>query len=99
MSQKVENRNRAVLDAGVSLAERIGMHAVTRSGIAADTGLSVGTVSNAFGSMDALRDAVMAAAVDREILPVIAQGLAERHPAALNAPAELRRRALELLAA
>lgn len=118
MSDKVENRNRAVLDAAVALAERFGMAAVTRPRVSAESGLSTGTVSNAFGSMDGLRDAVMAAAVDfctRQIrleaigendadafarrVTVVAQGLAERHPAAVNAPAELKQRALEKLAA
>lgn len=99
MSGKVENRNRAVLDAGLALAERHGMQAVTRPRVAAESGLSTGTVSNAFGSMDGLRDAVMAAAVDRQITVIVAQGLAERYPAALNAPAELKQRALANLAA
>jgi len=99
MSDKVENRNRAVLDAAVSLAERFGMQAVTRPRVADESGLSVGTVSNAFGTMDALRDAVMAAAVEREIIPVVVQGLAERYPAALNAPPALKQRALANLAA
>lgn len=99
MSGKVENRNRAVLDAGLALAERDGMQAVTRPRVAAESGLSTGTVSNAFGSMDGLRDAVMAAAVDRQITAIVAQGLAERYPAALNAPAELKQRALANLAA
>lgn len=99
MSDKVENRNRAVLDAGVTLAEKYGMQAVTRPRVAAESGLSAGTVSNAFGSMDALRDAVMVAAVQREIVVIIAQGLAERYPAAMNAPAELKQRALAQIAA
>lgn len=99
MSEKVENRNRAVLDAGVTLAEKYGMQAVTRPRVAAESGLSTGTVSNAFGSMDALRDAVMVAAVQREIVVIIAQGLAERYPAAMNAPAELKQRALAQIAA
>lgn len=99
MSEKVENRNRTVLDAAVALAARHGMQAVTRPRVATEAGVSVGSVSNAFGSMDALRDAVMSAAVDREILPVVAQGLAERYPAAVAAPPELKTRALSQIAA
>lgn len=99
MSDKVENRNRAVLDAALALAERHGMQAVTRPRVAGESGLSTGTVSNAFGTMDALRDAVMAAAVEREIVVIVAQGLAERYLAAMNAPADLKQRALEKLAA
>lgn len=99
MSIKVENRNRAVLDAAIALAERAGMAAVTRPRVASETGLATGTVSNAFGSMDGLRDAVMAAAVERELLPIIAQGLLERYAIALAAPLELKQRALANLAA
>lgn len=99
MSAKVENRNRTVLDAAIALAERSGMGAVTRPRVASESGLATGTVSNAFGSMDGLRDAVMAAAIEREILPVIAQGLADRYPSALAAPQELKQRALSNLAA
>ncbi len=99
MSEKVENRNRTVLEAAIGLAEQHGMQAVTRPRVARESGLALGTVSNAFGSMDGLRDAVMAAAVDREILPVIAQGLAERYPAAVNAHPDLKSRALAKIAA
>lgn len=99
MSDKVENRNRTVLEAGVSLATAHGMQAVTRPRVAAESGLALGTVSNAFGSMDGLRDAVMRAAVEREILPVVAQGLAERYPAAMNAEPDLKTRALAQIAA
>lgn len=98
-SEKVRNRTRAVLDAAIALAERTGMQAVTRPRVAAESGLSVGTVSNAFGTMDALRDAVLSAAVERELVAIVAQGLAARHPIALNAPPALRQRALETLVA
>lgn len=99
MSEKVQNRNRTVLEAAVALARQHGMQAVTRPRVAAESGLALGTVSNAFGGMDGLRDAVMRAAVDREILPVIAQGLAERHPAAAAADSDLKTRALAQIAA
>jgi AcrR family transcriptional regulator len=104
MSEKVLNRNRTVLDAGLALAERHGLQAVTRPRVAAESGLSVGTVSNAFGTMDGLRDAVVAAVVETcdsspVRLPVLAQALAERHPVALAAPPELKQRALANLAA
>lgn len=99
MSDKVDTRNRTVLDTAVMLAELHGMGAVTRPRVARGSGLSAGTVSNAFGSMGALRDAVMQRAVDLELLPVVAQGVAERYPAALAATSELKTRALAQIAA
>lgn len=99
MSEKVTNRNRAVLDAAVKLAETRGYRTITRQQVADEAQVAVGSVNNAFGTMDGLRDAVMAAAVEREIGPIIAQGLADRHPAAVNAPADLRTQAVAALAA
>lgn len=94
MSEQIENRTRTVLEAAMRLASAQGMAAVTRPRIADEAGVAVGTVSNAYGSMDALRDAVMATAVEREILPVVLYGVVNRHPAALAAPESLRQRAL-----
>lgn len=99
MSEKVENRNRAVLDAAVKLAQSRGYRTITRQQVADEAQVAVGSVNNAFGTMDGLRDAVMATAVDRGLHVIIAQGLADRHPAALSAPTETRNAALASLAA
>lgn len=99
MSEKVENRNRAVLDAALRLAGQRGYRNITRQQVADEAQVAVGSVNNAFGTMDGLRDAVMAAAVERSLPAIVAQGLADRHPAALNASAELRGAALASLAA
>lgn len=99
MSEKVENRNRAVLDAAVQLAAQRGYRNITRRQVADEAQVAVGSVNNAFGTMDGLRDAVMAAAVERELPAIVAQGLADKHPAACGAPETLRRAALESLAA
>lgn len=99
MSEKVENRNRAVLDAAVKLAASRGYRNITRQQVADEAQVAVGSVNNAYGTMDGLRDAVMAAAVERSLPEIVAQGLIDRHPAALNASAELRGAALASLAA
>ena len=99
MSEKVENRNRAVLDAALRLAERRGYRAITRQQVAEEAGVAVGSVNNAYGTMDGLRDAVISAAVARHVFKVVAQGLIDQHPAALNAPEELRAAALQAIAA
>lgn len=99
MSDKVENRNRAVLDAALTAAESHGYRAFTRQQVADIAGVATGSVNNAFGTMDALRDAVMSVAVDRGLVAIVAQGLADRHPAAIAAPGDLKQQALAQLAA
>ena len=99
MSEKVENRNRAVLEAAIALAQERGFANVTRDLVAERAQVAAGSVNNAYGNMEALRDAVMAAAVERELVDIVGQGLAAGHPAARNAPEELKRDALAKLAA
>ncbi|MCA9268781.1 MAG: helix-turn-helix transcriptional regulator [Planctomycetales bacterium] len=99
MSEKVENRNRAVLEAAIALAQERGFANVTRDLVAERAQVAAGSVNNAYGNMEALRDAVMAVAVERELVDIVGQGLAAGHPAARNAPEELKRDALAKLAA
>lgn len=99
MSEKVENRNRAVLDAALRLAGQRGYRNITRRQVADEAQVAAGSINNAFGTMDGLRDAVMAAAVERSVAVVVAQGLADKHPAALAAPETLRQLAVASLAA
>lgn len=98
MSEKMETRARLVLDAAYAIAAESGMAALNRDSVATRAGASTGTVSNAFGSMDGLREAVMGRAVECEALALIRQGIALQHPVALAAPADLQRRALAALA-
>lgn len=99
MSEKVTNRNRAVLNAAVKLAQSRGYRTITRQQVADEAQVAVGSVNNAFGTMDGLRDAVMAAAVEQGVAAIVAQGLADRHPAAVNAPEPIRRAAAASIAA
>lgn len=99
MSEKVENRNRAVLEAAIALAQERGFANITRDLVAERANVAAGSVNNAYGNMDALRDAVMAVAVERELVDIVGQGLAAGHPAARAAPEDLKRVALAKLAA
>lgn len=99
MSEKVATRNRAVLDAAVACAQLHGYRNITRSQVAQRAGVAVGSVNNAYGTMDGLRDAVMAEAVANGPISIVAQGLADKHPAAVAAPQELKDAALASLAA
>jgi len=61
--------------------------------LAAVTGVSRGLITHYFLSTALMRDEVMREAVRREVLPLIASGIAARCPIALAAPRELRERA------
>lgn len=99
MSEKVSERNARVLAAAVSLALDVGYANITRNAVADRAGVADGSVNNAFGTMEGLRDAVMRKAVDDGHAGIVAQGLAARHPLAVAAPQWLKDRATASLAA
>jgi AcrR family transcriptional regulator len=86
-----------VRDAAVAVAGAEGLTALSRSRVADAARVSLGTVSNAYGTMQALRDAVMHEAVNRPILSILAQGLAMGDPIARAAPEHVRQAALATL--
>lgn len=93
-----DNRRAAILTAAVKLAESNGYQTLTRDDVAQAAGISPALVTRYFYAMPELRRRVMEEAVRREILPVIAQGLAFGCPVAGKAPAWLRAKALTALA-
>jgi AcrR family transcriptional regulator len=99
MSEKVNERNRRILDAAVELAAERGYERITRSDVAARAGVAAGSVNNAFGDMDGLRAAVMRAAVERSNATIVGQGLAASNAIARAAPDALKQSALAALAA
>lgn len=92
-------RREQILDGAIEQAKAIGFTRITRDGVAAHCGLSAGSINLHFSTMTQLRRDVMRAAVKREILPIIAQGLAAGDAHARRAPAELKQRALATLGA
>lgn len=78
----------------LELATAKGYKAVTRADIAARAKLHPATVHKLFPTCDKLDAAVMQAARNRNVLPVIAQGLAHKHPVALRATEAQRQAAL-----
>jgi AcrR family transcriptional regulator len=99
MSDKVQERNRRILEAALALASERGYERITRSDVAERAGVADGSVNNAYGTMEGLRDAVMEAAVTRGIVAVVGQGLAAGHSIARGAPADLKQAAVAALAA
>lgn len=102
------SRDDRILAAAVRLSVQHGYRNITRQQLADEAGVSPTSVSNfqrsqitngdhpprKRGVMYDVRDALMQRAVDTGNLTVLAQGLADRHPAALAAPEQLRIAAL-----
>ncbi len=98
MSDKVELRNRRILEAAAALAAEKGYSNITRDQVAEAAGVAAGSVNNAYGTISGLRDAVMRHAVETEHAGIVGQGLAAGHPAARAAPDALKAAALDQLA-
>lgn len=96
-AERVRRRNDLVPSAAWELAKAGGLKAVTRRKVAQAIGMSVGTVNNACGTMDALRNQVLQRAVEEGNLDLLAQGIAAQNPIALGAPADLKAKALATL--
>lgn len=94
-----EARTAQLLDVALKLAARHGLANIRRDQIAEAAKVSQGIVTLRLGSVPAMRRSVMRAAVDREVLPVIAEGIVARDKVALKASPDLQKRALAALAA
>lgn len=89
----VSERNSKVLEAAIVEAEAEGYQFITRDAVAKRAGVSAGGVNNAFGTMLGLKRAVLREAIRREILPIVAEGLACKSPVIAEASPELIERA------
>jgi AcrR family transcriptional regulator len=69
-----------ILGAAVTLARSQGLRALTRHTVAHAAESATGTINYHFGSMDGLRTAVVDYAIQHEIVEVLVQARAERHP-------------------
>lgn len=94
MSAKITDLRERVLSAAVEIAQTDGYQWITRAAVADRAEVGVGSINTAFETMIDLKRAVMAHAVDNEILSLIAQGLADGSSIAKSAPADLKQRAL-----
>lgn len=89
-----------ILNAAVSLARTKGLRGFSRDEVAEAAEVASATVSYHFGEMDALRKAVVSAAIEREVLPVLADARADRNSADLykGMPAELKNKVAAYIA-
>lgn len=93
------DRETEILEVALRLAAAKGYTRVTRDEIATAAGCSSGLVSRYLGTMTQCRRLLMRKAVEREIVKIVAQGLADGNQHAKKAPPELKARAAQLLAA
>lgn len=94
---KPEARSKQILDVALKLAEKSNYSTVTRDAIASAAGVSMGLVTNYFGTMAQFRRTLMRAAIHRGNARIVAQGLANKDPQARKAPDELKAKAVEFL--
>lgn len=94
-----KQRKAELLEAALQVAEATGYVHLTRQAVADKAGVVPSLVTHRFSTMADLRRSVMRQAIKREILPIIAQGLAVRDPHALKAPVDLQHKALKSLGA
>lgn len=87
-------RKDQLLDSALAVATKNGLQRTTRGMIAEHAGVAPGLVTHYLGTMEALKRTIMRQAIRREVLPIVAEGLACRDKHAMKAPAELRSRAL-----
>jgi AcrR family transcriptional regulator len=86
-------RKSEILSAALMLAERHGLHAITRDQIANSADCSTGIVNFHFGTMKQLRRAIVGEAIRVKNLRVIAQALVMGDSRANGIPDELKRAA------
>lgn len=89
-----DERMQQILEAAVQLAITAGYRAVTRDAVALAADVSPGLISHYFLASSLLREEVMREAVRRELIDIVAAGLAERSPIALAAPMGLKQLAV-----
>lgn len=83
--------------AALSTARRIGVQGLTRARIAAAAGVSEALVSYHMGTKEEIERWVVETAVERGMLPIVANAIACNHPAAAALPRDLKEEALRTL--
>lgn len=91
-------RRKHVLDVAIELAKTKGYNTLTRDEVATGANVSPGLVSHYFRSIEQLRIVVLKTAVRKEVLEIVAQGLVHEDPIAIQAPKELKYKAVAHLA-
>ena len=98
MVKIIEDRDARILNAAFDLAATDSYQWITRDQVAANAGVSAGTVNTVFGEMRLLKQAVIRLAIERRNLHIIAEAIGAKHPIiAAECPEDLRAEALASL--
>ena len=96
--KKAEVRKAGLLEVAVELASKKDYLDVTRREIGLEANVAQSLVHHYFGTMDALRDEIVQAAVDKSIVKIIAYAMVHGHPAVEGASDVARGEAAKILA-
>lgn len=92
-----EVRKKQLLEVALKLAEEIGYQNLTQYTIATAAKVSPKLAIHYFSTMTQLKRAVIRAAIEREIIPIIAQGIGAQDIHAHKAPDALKEKAAQYL--
>ena len=88
-----------IIEAAGDLVKADGLHSLTRLNIGQKARVAPSLVSHYLGDMPKLINTLMMLARDSKDAELLARGLALKHPVAMAAPPELRRKAIRFITA
>jgi len=91
-------RRKQVLEAALSVAKANGYQTVKRDDVAKSANVSPGLISHYFENTEQLRICILKTAILNGVPEIVAQGLACGDPIAIQAPRELKDKALQFIA-
>jgi len=90
-------RKEHILKAAITLAREVGYKNITRDTVAESAGISSSLIAAYFPTMDDLKNAVMTAAIDRNVFEIIAQGLVIGDKQANNLSKQMKRKVVDYI--
>lgn len=91
-------RKELLLCAAIDLSLKIGYQNITRIKIAKKAHVSVSLINRYFGKIEDLKKEILKAAIEKEVIEIIAQGLKTKDLAVLKISDRLKKKALSFLA-
>lgn len=92
-----KTRKMQIISAALIEAKANGFTSLTRRSIASRCGVTEPLVNHYLGTLPQLKRVVMRAAVNQEILEIVAEGLAIRNPHAMKASKELKQKVKDFI--
>jgi AcrR family transcriptional regulator len=93
----VAQRKKQLFEIAIEMAVKYGYRNLKRKMIAEQVGCSTALVSKYFLSIGHLRRDILNAAIRREVIPIIAEGIAAKEPRFKRIKPELKQKAIEYL--